>query len=122
MKITSANFILCSPGPNFVTLKIETDQVRTACHGAMDIGPAAMAANLHIGLWAPNSGIQEYSGYTEATHTVFPHAFSQTGGFMHLGEAPGLGVDIVEKLAAQYPYERAYLPVNRSEVGTMWSW
>jgi mannonate dehydratase len=96
--------------------------VRTACHGAMDIGPAAMAANIHLGLWAPNFGIQEYSGYTPETHAVFPHAFTQDGGFMHPGEAPGLGIDIDEKLAAKYPYERAYLPVNRLEDGTMWNW
>ncbi len=75
--------------------------VRTGCHGAMDIGPSAMAANIHLGLWAPNFGVQEFSGYTEATHEVFPHAFSQSGGFMHPGDAPGLGVDIDEKLAAQ---------------------
>ena len=97
-------------------------QVRTGCHGAMDIGPAAMAANLHLGLWAPNFGIQEYSGYTEETHAVFPHAFTQTGGYMHPGEAPGLGVDIDERLAAKYPYERAYLPINRLEDGAMWNW
>ena len=36
-------------------------------------------------------------------------------------EAPGHGVDIDETLAARYPY-RAYLPVNRLEDGTMWSW
>ena len=81
-----------------------------------------MAANIHLGLWAPNFGVQEYSGYTEETHAVFPHAFAQTGGVMHPGETPGLGVDIDEKLAAKYPYERAYLPVNRLEDGTMWNW
>ena len=27
-----------------------------------------------------------------------------------------------ETLAARYPYRRAYLPVNRLEDGTMWSW
>ena len=32
---------------------------------------------------------------------------------MHPGEAPGHGVDIDEALAAKYPYQRAYLPVNR---------
>jgi len=96
--------------------------VRTGCHGAMDIGPAAMAANLHLGLAAPNFGIQEYSGYTAETHAVFPHAFTQDGGFMHPGEKPGLGVDIDETLAAKYPYERAYLPVNRLEDGAMWNW
>jgi mannonate dehydratase len=31
---------------------------------------------------------------------------------MHPGEAPGLGVDIDEELAAKYEYTRAYLPVN----------
>jgi hypothetical protein len=36
--------------------------------------------------------------------------------------APGLGVDIDEKLAAQFPYRRAYLPVNRKLDGTMHSW
>ena len=41
---------------------------------------------------------------------------------MHPGEAPGLGVDIDEKLAAKYPYKRAYLPVNRLEDGTLTNW
>ena len=36
--------------------------------------------------------------------------------------APGLGVDIDEELAARYPYKRAYLPVNRLEDGTMFNW
>ena len=34
-------------------------------------------------------------------------------GAMHPGDAPGLGVDIDEALAARYPYDPAYLPVNR---------
>ena len=34
---------------------------------------------------------------------------------MHPGDAPGLGVDIDEALAAKYPYERAYLPVNAKD-------
>ena len=96
--------------------------VRTGCHGAMDIGPAAMGVNIHLGLWAPNFGVQEFSGYTDLMHEVFPHAWAQTGGFVHPGEAPGHGVDIDEKLAAKYPYQRAYLPVNRLEDGTLWNW
>ena len=31
-------------------------------------------------------------------------------------------LDIDETLAARYPYRCAYLPVNRLEDGTMWSW
>jgi mannonate dehydratase len=41
---------------------------------------------------------------------------------MHPGDAPGLGVDIDEVLAAKHPYQRAYLPVNRLEDGTLSSW
>ena len=36
-----------------------------------------------------------------------------------LAEAP---VDIDESLAAKYPYQRAYLPVNRLLDGTLTSW
>jgi mannonate dehydratase len=96
--------------------------VRTACHGPTDVSPVAMGANLHIDLWVPNFGIQEFSGYREATHEVFPHAWSRTGGFLHPGDAPGHGVDINEELAAKYPYKRSYLPVNRLEDGTVWHW
>ena len=39
---------------------------------------------------------------------------------MHPGEASGHGVDFNETLAAKYPYQRAYLPVNRKEDGTLW--
>lgn len=37
-------------------------------------------------------------------------------------DAPGLGVDIDEELAAKYEYKRAYLPVNRLEDGTLSDW
>lgn len=96
--------------------------IRTACHGPMDVSPVAMGANVHIDLWVPNFGIQEFSGYTPLMHEVFPHAWRQDGGYLHPGEAPGHGVDIDEDLAAKYPYERAYLPVNRLEDGTIWHW
>ena len=45
------------------------------------------------------------------------------GGFeLFVGETPGHGVDIDEKLAAKYPYKPAYLPVARLQDGTMWNW
>jgi mannonate dehydratase len=96
--------------------------VRSACHGPMDVSPVAMGANVHVGLWVPNFGIQEYSGYTEATHRVFPHAWSEVSGALHPGDAPGHGVDIDEAEAAKHPYRQAYLPVNRLEDGTLWHW
>ncbi|MDB5709966.1 MAG: bifunctional D-altronate/D-mannonate dehydratase [Sphingomonas bacterium] len=97
-------------------------QVRTGCHGATDLSPVCMAAALHFGLSVPNFGVQEYMRHTPETDAVFPHAYTFANGMMHPGEAPGLGVEIDEDLAAKYEYKRASLPVNRLEDGTMWSW
>ena len=100
----------------------DLNQVRTGCHGATDLSPVSMAAALHFGLSVPNFGIQEYMRHTPETDEVFPHAYSFKNGLMHPGDAPGLGVDIDEGLAAKYEYARAYLPVNRLEDGTMFNW
>ncbi|KQO13142.1 D-mannonate dehydratase ManD [Sphingomonas sp. Leaf242] len=97
-------------------------QVRTGCHGATDLSPVAMAAALHFGLSVPNFGVQEHMPHTYETDAVFPHAYSFDDGMMHPGEAPGLGVDIDEELAATYDYKRAYLPVARREDGTLCNW
>jgi mannonate dehydratase len=56
------------------------------------------------------------------TDDVFPHAYRFEEGYMHPGDAPGLGVDLDESLAAQYPYQRAYLPVARTLDGTLTDW
>ena len=45
------------------------------------------------------------------TDEVFPHAYSFKDGVLHPGEAPGLGVDIDEKLAAQISLQ-ARLPAG----------
>jgi len=100
----------------------EMYQVRTGSHGATDLSPVCMAAALHFDLSVHNFGIQEYMEHAPETLKVFPHAYSFKDGTMHPGDAPGLGVDIDESLAARYPYERAYLPVNRKLDGTMHSW
>jgi mannonate dehydratase len=97
-------------------------QIRTGCHGATDLSPVCMAAALHFDLSVPNFGIQEYMRHTEATDAVFPHAYSFADGMMHPGDAPGLGVELNEDLAAHYDYKRAFLPVNRLEDGTMYNW
>jgi mannonate dehydratase len=81
-----------------------------------------MAAALHFDLSVHNFGIQEFMRHTEETDRVFPHSYVFENGFVHPGDAAGLGVDIEENLAAEYPYERAYLPVNRLTDGTVHSW
>jgi mannonate dehydratase len=100
----------------------EIFHVATGCHGATDLSPVCLAAALHFDLSVHNFGIQEYMRHTDETDLVFPHHYTFEEGMMHPGEAPGLGVDIDENLASQYPYERAYLPINRKLDGTMHSW
>ena len=97
-------------------------QVRTGCHGATDLSPASMGAALHFDLWVPNFGIQEYMRHSEETDAVFPHTYSFKDGYLHPGEAPGIGVDIDEELAAKYPYDPKQLPVARLKDGSMWNW
>jgi mannonate dehydratase len=100
----------------------ELYQVRTGAHGATDMSPVCMAAALHFDVSVHNFGIQEYMRHTAETDKVFPHTYSFENGLMHPGDAPGLGVDINEELAAKFPYQRAYLPINRKLDGTMHSW
>ncbi len=97
-------------------------QVRTGCHGATDLSPVTMAGALHFGLAVHNFGIQEHMPHNQETDAVFPHHYKFEAGYMYPGDAPGLGVDLDEKLAAKYPYQRAYLPVNRKLDGTLFDW
>ncbi|SDB85104.1 mannonate dehydratase [Sanguibacter gelidistatuariae] len=97
-------------------------QIKSAIHGPEDISPVGMAAAIHLDLAIHNFGIQEYSGYTARTHEVFQHAFTFEDGHLHPGEAPGIGVELDEEMAAGHPYEQAYLPVNRLQDGTIHDW
>ena len=96
--------------------------VQTGSHGATDLSPVCMGAALHLDIAINNFGIQEHMPHNAETEEMFPHAYSFRAGMMYPGDAPGLGVDIDEAMAARYPYERAYLPVNRKEDGTLFHW
>jgi len=100
----------------------EIYHVRTGSHGATDLSPVAMAAALHFDISVNNFGIQEYMRHTKETDEVFPHAYTFANGYLHPGDSPGLGVDYDEELGSKFPYERAYLPVNRKLDGTMFNW
>lgn len=77
--------------------------VRTAWHGPGDTSPVGHAANLHLDLWAPNFGIQEWYGPSELEYEMFPGLPQVREGYLYPNEQPGLGIDIDEKLAAKYP-------------------
>ncbi|MFJ1996539.1 D-mannonate dehydratase ManD [Streptomyces asiaticus] len=101
---------------------VAVHQIKSAVHGPEDISPVGMAAALHLDLAIHNFGIQEYSGHSPLADEVFQHAYTFADGHLHPGEAPGIGVDMDESLAKKYPYEAAYLPVNRLHDGTVHDW
>ena len=77
--------------------------IRTAWHGPGDTSPVGHAANLHLDLWAPNFGIQEWCRFGNLVYEMFPGLPEVRGGYMYPSDKPGLGIDFNEELAAQYP-------------------
>ncbi|MHA6799458.1 D-mannonate dehydratase ManD [Bounagaea algeriensis] len=97
-------------------------QIKSGMHGPTDVSPVGLAAAVHLDLALHNFGIQEYMVHSEQTREVFgpTHEFAEGG--LRPSEEPGLGIHFDEELAAKYPYERAYLPVNRLQDGTVHDW
>ncbi len=77
--------------------------IRTAWHGPGDVSPVGHAANLHLDLWAPNFGIQEWCRFDERVREIFPGTPEVKRGYMVPNSRPGLGIDINEDLASKYP-------------------
>jgi mannonate dehydratase len=96
--------------------------IRSGIHGPTDISPVGMAAALHLGLALHNFGIQEYMKHGARTNEVFQQSFSFTDGLLHPGSEPGLGVRLDLDAAGRYPYQTAYLPINRLKDGTVHDW
>ncbi|NSC21228.1 D-galactonate dehydratase family protein [Streptomyces albus subsp. chlorinus] len=97
-------------------------QVRTGSHGATDLSPVSLSANVHLDLAVPNFGIQEYMGHPEEAAEVFRGGATLADGMLHPAEEPGLGVEYDEKAAARFPYEPRYLPVARRLDGSVHDW
>jgi mannonate dehydratase len=77
--------------------------IRTAWHGPGDVSPVGHAANLALDIACPNLGIQEWHPFSDAVREVFPGTPVAVGGQLWPSDAPGLGVDLDERLAARYP-------------------
>jgi mannonate dehydratase len=97
--------------------------VRTGSHGAGDLSPISLAAALHVDLAVPNFGIQEYMGHPDPAHELFRTSYHFADGYLHPGDAPGIGVEVDEQVAARFPYQEARsLPVNRLRDGSVHDW
>jgi mannonate dehydratase len=77
--------------------------IRTAWHGPSDTSPIGHAANLHLDVWSPNFGIQEWYRPTELDYEMFPGLPEVRDGYLYPNDKPGLGIDIDETLAVKYP-------------------
>src|ERR1700681_1415656 len=77
--------------------------VNSAWHGPGDVSPIGHAAQCHIDLAIWNFGVQESINFSDKLIEVFPGTPELKKGYMYVNEAPGLGVDINEKIAAKYP-------------------
>jgi mannonate dehydratase len=92
--------------------------VRTAWHGPADVSPVGHSANLQLDLACHNFGIQEQTVFSERAREVFPGTPEIRDGMLWSNEQPGLGIDINEQLAAQYPFPEhplngAWPPIRR---------
>ncbi len=95
---------------------------KSGIHGPTDISPVGMAAALHLDVAVHNFGIQEYMPHDPRTLEVFRTTATFRDGLLNPGETPGLGVELDDLAAARFPYEPAYLPVNRLRDGTVHDW
>ncbi len=104
-----------------IMMLAEPYNVRSAFHGAADIGPIAQSASIHLQMTIPNSGVQEWTDFrkSDLLCEVFPSPCRFSDGLAVPNEAPGLGIDYNEELGARYPYKQAWMPLVRRQDGTM---
>lgn len=100
----------------------EIHRVAMACHGPIDISPVGIAAAAHFGLSTHNYSLQEHVPYGSETAAVLPYSFNVREGYLHPGDKPGLGVDLDDHLASQFPFKASYLPMVRTLDGTVHDW
>lgn len=96
--------------------------IQTGFHGATDLSPVNLAATIHLNLAINNFGIQEYMPHQDRVHEVFKINYQFKDGYLCIDDTPGIGIDIDEEKASEYPYSMASLPVNRKTDGTMFYW
>lgn len=77
--------------------------IRSGWHGPGDVSPVGHAAHCHIDLAIWNFGVQESVFFSDKCKEVFPGTPEIKQGYLYINEAPGLGVDVNETLAAKYP-------------------
>lgn len=102
-----------------ILILAEPFNVRSAFHGAADIGPVAQAASVALQSVIPNFGVQEWTRFPQEAYEVVSGVCKMEHGFVSPNEAPGFGMDVDEDKALRHPYQRAYMPLVRRSDGSM---
>jgi mannonate dehydratase len=102
-----------------IMILAEPYNVRSAFHGAADVGPVAQAASASLQIVIPNFGVQEWTRFPEAAHEVVSGICRMEDGTLYPNESSGLGVDVDEDQAARFPYQRAFMPLVRRRDGSV---
>ena len=100
----------------------ETYDVKLSWHGPNDVSPITHAVNWHLNVSEYNFGIQEDGTADELVREVVSGGPVYQDGYLIMDCRPGIGCDIDEEAAANYPFRRAYIPICRSEDGSLCTW
>ena len=75
-----------------------------------------------VRLWAKLED-RNPTGSVKDRAAAYMIAAAEKDGLLHPGDRPGLGVEVDLEAAAAFPYQAAYLPVNRLALdGTVHDW
>lgn len=86
-----------------VALLAEVHGVKTAWHGPRDVSPIGHMANLAMDIASPAFGIHEHFEFSEPAQEVFPGTPLTSGGALNVPTAPGLGITLDARKAAEFP-------------------
>lgn len=86
-----------------VALLAELHGVKTAWHGPRDVSPVGHMANLAMDIAAPAFGIHEHFEFSEPAQEIFPGTPLTSRGMLSAPTAPGLGIDLDARKAAEFP-------------------
>ena len=77
--------------------------VRTAWQEGGDNDPVNQLASYHVDMAISSFGIQEENHFPPLVDEMMPGTAQLKGGYLYASDAPGLGIDLNETLAARHP-------------------
>ena len=96
--------------------------VQMGCHGATDLSPITMGAALHFDRPSRMLRFRSTCRTPRRRSRCFLTAIDSPMATCTRRTRPATAWTSTSGSRATYPYERAYLPVNRKIDGTLWDW